>query len=1461
MAYVSGHCGQGDEAQGPALDATAVREALAGVLPAHMVPAAIVVMAALPLTTTGKVDRAALPAPERAVAPGQEPPLEGVEQILAGVWREVLGLTQVGRHDNFFELGGDSIVSLQIVARVRRQGWRISPRQLFDKPTIAALAGVARQIEGAGIAPSDEPSPKGQVPLLPLQRLFFAREIPNRHHWNQSVLLQCDAPLALDRLQRALGCVVAHHDALSLRFRREPDGTWAQHHDESAQAPPVWHRVAAHADEIPALCDEAQRSLDLSSGPLLRALAIDVAPDAPGGAPGHRLLLAAHHLVVDGVSWRVLLEDLGHAYGAVCAGREPELPARTSSLQHWARRLQSHAEMPAMQDEAAHWLALRTANGSLHCDDPDGAATMRQAGRCQIQLDADTTKRLLKEAPAAYRTQVNDLLLTALARALSPEGDLLIDLEGHGREDLFDDVDVSRTVGWFTSVFPVRLRAGGALGEAIKRVKQDLAEVPGRGLGFGLLQAWGPPLVREALAGLPPRTVLFNYLGQFDGGAGQQTGWRPAAESTGASSDADAPLGHEFSFNAQVLDGVFTLNVDYSQARHRRERVERMMAGIEAQLRAVVDHCVAGASGLTPSDVPQAALTQAGLDALIERVGRPAREIEDIHPLTAMQQGMLFDAMLDPDAAVNLVQMQAVFEDLDVERLARAWQAVVQRHPVLRTVFVWRADGEPLQVVWRQVRLSIISHDWRARASSAGDWAALCDREYRTRLPLDQAPLMRLVTTRVSERQHRLVWTWHHILLDGWSMSRLLGEVFTLYGGQHLAYPGPRYGEFVAATRRTRDEDLVFWRGQLEGLEGPTLLAPGAPRDAGSQGHAAVAEVLDAARTQRLQQRAAAQQVTLNTLVQGAWAQVLMAHTGRDTTVFGATMSGRLPDFDQVDDVMGLCVNTLPIVARHAPGLPQGEWLRGLMGSNLASRQHEHVPLPELQRCAGQPGRPLFDTLIIFENYPVDQALGHGAEVGLNLTGVDNRGALGMPLTLIVIPGPTLTLSFEYARRVFSEAVVADLLRQFVAVLEQWSADGREPMSNIHVPPPTVDLPGIRTWGAGHADAGLLDADATQLLPAMQDRLAQGWRAVLDVPAVAPTDDFFALGGDSLLAARLVTWWNGEGAWPMLALKEVFMHPVLKDLAQAMAAGRAAPVDPLARLHRVARRASDRADPIDEGEVPDLYCFPARLWHDQEFQALLEALPPAQRAASFVCDPGAEPDWAGVSIGALATRCADAIRTQGRGRPVALLGWSVGGLLAAETARQLGTDVPVRWIGLVDTSAFPEQRALLAGLPRLDTGERARLENALADWLGRSGMAGHWHALLQGLDDRGREAFLLQVVAAHGPLLPTDGPAQGSAEHSLWSQMNCWRLGLGAEVPEALPAPVRSWRSEAVAADGGDALAQRYIPPARWATDIQTVPGTTHLDVLSSRAFIDSVRQALRGGPGVADARPPCPSP
>ncbi|MCO8165754.1 amino acid adenylation domain-containing protein, partial [Pseudomonas sp. 21LCFQ010] len=972
-------------------------------------------------------------------------PQSDLEQQIAAIWQDVLKLERVGLTDNFFELGGDSIISIQVVSRARQAGIRFTPKELFQHQTVQGLASVARQGEEGSLQIDQRPV-TGEALLLPIHQYFFEEAIEQRHHWNQSLLLKPGQPLDGTQLEQALHALIVHHDALRLGFTEQADGQWkAQYRSvDDQQKSVLWQKSLQSADALEQLCNEAQRSLNLQDGPLIRA----VLASLPDGS--QRLLLAIHHLAVDGVSWRILLEDLQSAYTQVKNNQPVRLSAKTSSTQAWAEQLQAYASSEVLQQEQAYWTSqLQGVSAELPCDYPGGSLQGTAGTHATTRLDQDYTRKLLQDAPVAYRTQINDLLLTALARVIArwtERVDVLIQLEGHGREDLFETIDLTRTVGWFTSMFPVKLTPQAALVDSIKQIKEQLRAIPEKGIGFGALRYLGSEASRRALAELPQPRITFNYLGQFDGSFNDENIEQdsafltPAGEASGDPQSLEAPLGNWLSINGHVYGGELNLNWSFSRDMFAHATIQRLADEYAMELKQLIEHCSAETTaGVTPSDFPLVQLSQVQLDAL----PISARDIEDIYPLSPMQQGMLFHTLYQQEAGDYINQMRVDVRGLEVQRFRQAWQAALETHDILRTRFIWEGLEQPVQVVCKPMELPFAEYDWRAQVERSAALDTLAEAELKQGFELGHAPLLRLVLVRTAEDAYHLIYTSHHILMDGWSNSQLLGEVLQRYAGQVRGQTPGKYRDYIAwLQRQDKAVSEAFWSGQLKRLDEPTRLAqavkastPNLPVDEKHGSHGDLFHVLDKEKTRRLGEFARQQKVTINTVVQAAWLLLLQRYTGQDTVAFGATVSGRPAELKGVEQQVGLFINTLPVIAAPRPEQPLGEWLQQVQAQNLALREQEHTPLFEIQRWAGLGGEALFDTLLVFENYPISEALEQGAPPSLVFSEVETHEQTNYPLTLAMGLGEELSFHYSYAHDYFGKASIARIAEQLVHLL------------------------------------------------------------------------------------------------------------------------------------------------------------------------------------------------------------------------------------------------------------------------------------------------------------------------------------------------------------------------------------------------------------------------------------------
>jgi amino acid adenylation domain-containing protein/non-ribosomal peptide synthase protein (TIGR01720 family) len=1041
-------------------------------LPAYLVPSAIVVVDAFPLTPNGKLDRRALPAPPTPEpCADAAPPDTPAEQAIAAVWAEVLGLAEVGIEDNFFALGGDSIVSLQVVARTRTAGWMITPKQVFEHQTVRALAAAARPAgDGQVQTGTEQGIVTGTVPLTPIQAAFLTEQRPpNPRHYNQAMMLRARRPLDGAALEAALQQVVRHHDALRLHVVRTDRG-WRQEQSGLEGVPERLLRVVdlrtvpadRRAAEMAHVAEEAQTGLVLDAGCLLSAVHFEPGPDEDS-----RLLLVVHHLAIDGVSWRILLEDLQRAYQQTLAGDRVQLPRKTTPFRDWALHLHVLAQSEDVAGESAYWRdVVQSGTSALPRDFPGDLAetnTVSTVDVVRVGLSEEDTWALLRDVPAAYHTRINDALLCALAQSLAPwlgDRKLCVELESHGREDVPAELDLSRTVGWLTSFHPVLLDLGpdGDQGAMLKRIKERLRTVPRGGLGYGLLRYLAEdPRVRVEHRTAPRPDVAFNYLGQFDQSFRSEALWEPAPEPAGPMHEPHEPRENLVDVTAVVSAGRLEIAWGYSTAVHRESTITAVAERFVDCLRRLVAHCrTPAAGGHTPSDFPLSTLDQTELDRVLAGAG----EVEDVYPLSPMQEGMLFHTAHEPGSGIYVEQFSCrLVGPLDAGALRSAWQDVVDRHPALRTSFHWTGIAAPVQVVHRAVEPAWVQQDWRSLTPrhQRVRLAALFDEDRARGFDLERPPLLRFALVRLADDAHQFLFSHHHLLLDGWSFPQVLSEVHHAYmarlrGEPITLRPAPPFRDYIAwLLRQDAARAERHWRGVLAGYVPPPRLTWGEPPADGAEGTARRQVTLSADTTAALDRLARQYQVTLNTVVQAGWALLLSRYAGTKDVVFGMTVSGRSPDLPGVEDMVGLLINTVPVRARIPSGVTLGDWLRRLQAQLVEARQYEYAPLSRIHGWSGVPrDTPLFESLVVFENYPVEEA-GPVRSADVRMREAHNEARTNYPLTLTTAPGRELPLQLWYGRGRFTQSTVAGMLGNLCTLLEGMATGAEEPADRLEI--------------------------------------------------------------------------------------------------------------------------------------------------------------------------------------------------------------------------------------------------------------------------------------------------------------------------------------------------------------------------------------------------------------------------
>ncbi|MFE0177215.1 non-ribosomal peptide synthase/polyketide synthase [Streptomyces sp. NPDC059002] len=1079
-------------------DAAELRAYLRDVLPEYMVPVALVVLDALPLTSTGKLDKKALPAPDfqADAGTGDRGPQSRVEEVLCALFADILGLDRIGVDDGFFDLGGDSILSIQLISRARAEDIRLTVRDVFERQTVAALAqsveealaaagtpeptGSATAAEAAA-APADGTDTARPAQWTPIMRWFSGLGAPVAP-FNQSVAVQVPAGAELDAVTTAVQAVVDHHDTLRMRTGTVPGDVEIQP-EGTVRATDLVRRFDATGLEGAGLDEAVRREagqertlLDPAAGRMLRAVWFD-----RGGQDG-LLALVAHHFAVDGVSWRILLQDLAEAWEAAEHGSYTILAPVGTPWTQWAR-----AQADAAADDAAelaYWQGVVAGADDRGTPRLDPARdTQENAGRIELSLPADLTRDLLTWVPGALHTGISDVLLTAFGSAIGDwrrtrglrGGPVLVDVEQHGRDEA-TGVDLTRTLGWFTALYPLRLPTGttdrgrGTLGELVRDVKECTRAVPGQGAGYGRLR-----YAQGALAAHTAPEFLFNYLGRVTG-SGEGEAWGVALRDV-AGTDPAMPLDHPVALNAATEDGDegprLRVAWTYAPGLYTEDDVRSLADGWFRALGDLVAYAGRPDAGaLVPSDVTLPDITRADIDHLEKAAAAP---LADVLPLTPLQEGFVFLNLAD-DTALDVYVGQIVLDlegDVDAEGLRTAAQQLLDRHPNLRAGFHQRGDGAWVQVVPRTTEVPWRHVDLTAEAAPEADGAAgriadeaggriaegaagrIAQEDRWAEFDLARPPLLRFTLIKLGDTHHRLVMTNHHILFDGWSLPVVFRDLLTLYArrdgsGRSRALPKARdFRDHLAwLGRQDKDAARDAWTRSLADLAAGSLLAP----DAGPVVTAPGQVPFQAGRalSEDLTRFARAHGLTVNTVVQGAWALVLAQLTGAPDAVFGVTVSGRPAELPGVESMVGLFINTVPRRAHIDPAEPVGQYLRRLQEEQTQLLDHQWVGLAEVQNWAGSTG--LFDTAMVFENYPLDgNALDETLNAaGLAVAGIQTADSTHFALNLVAdLRDSELNVRFDHRSDVLTEEQVREIADRFGRVLAAFVADADVPVGRI----------------------------------------------------------------------------------------------------------------------------------------------------------------------------------------------------------------------------------------------------------------------------------------------------------------------------------------------------------------------------------------------------------------------------
>ncbi|HVU95241.1 MAG TPA: amino acid adenylation domain-containing protein [Puia sp.] len=1015
-------------------------------LPHYAVPSRLIVLAEMPLSSSGKIDMGRLTAPlPEAERSDYVAPVTPVEKAVAEIFAGSFGVSRIGLTDNFFQLGGDSIKAIQLSSRLIKAGYPCEVTDIFTHPLIRDLC---HALEGINVKPASFPladathsvllqstggTPTG-LPLFPAQFQFLTGNVKNKRHFNQSLLLQATQRIDPFLLGESLRLIASRHDAFKAIFSFV-DGTWKQSLvNTSDNLFPLQQLVLqdqlAGCDTMIEHCETLQASFDISAAPLAKACLFST-------AEGDFLFLVMHHLVTDGLSWRVLLEDLQDTYRRLTNGVPTPPPQPTITLAQWSDHLAELTTRLEASEEAVYWSSILSKSAvRAFVPSATGQNLVADTENIRFVLDSVRTRQASTGLHKKYGCDLQHLLLAALGATLhqlSGNNDHLIVLEGHGRESAGKGLSAAGTIGWFSTCFPFLLSLDRETDPVaiLHRTAAQLAAVPMKGIGYGLLRSSGhfpqlPDLLQK-------ENLVFNYFGDFNNtffSSTEEPLFQFSRLEKGMDSASENSRGCGIRINAVIVEGKLEVIVQYSRDCYTAGQMTALAKNYRQQLHDFIT-----------------ALTE---DPVV--IGNNQRQV---YPLSPLQEGIYYHWSIDPAGQTYKVDKVLHFSgSLQPAVLEQAYQLLLQRHPVLSTSFHTSEDGTLIQKIQEQPTPRFAHHDISLSPNKEEILSAILQTEQDSSFDLNVPSLIRLTAITTGEQTFTLIWTYHHIILDGWSIANLVRDLYQLYGSlltgslPKLA-PARPFNEYIAWLQTVDSHaGLLFWKQYLQGYEGPAGL-PFLQRSDHTRPRRQSEQqlILDTPTCQTIQNLCQRTGITINTFFVGVWSYLLARYNCTKDVVFGTVVSGRPSQLEGAEEIIGLLMNTIPLRVRYESDTTVAAYLLAIQRNAISTLPHHFNRLTEVLRTAGKPDLAL-DHLFVFENFPMAQpmtATGGPTTITspLQLLAAQETDRSDYAFALVIIPddkNKQLLCSFRYDANAATHDDVRNMTGHFFNIVNAFVA-------------------------------------------------------------------------------------------------------------------------------------------------------------------------------------------------------------------------------------------------------------------------------------------------------------------------------------------------------------------------------------------------------------------------------------
>ncbi len=993
-----------------AIDTENLQRYLAETLTDYMVPSAYLQLDKLPLTPNGKIDRKALPLIQLPAKETYAAPRNETETVLAQTMAKLLQVERVGLDDSFFSLGGDSIKAIRVASLLRQQGMKVTVADIMQGKTIRVIAAKVSNIDSLV---ADNKPISGEVPLTFIQQYFFAQNLPVENHFNQSIVLTSNEPISCYGVQKALQALTEHHDILRAVYREKkqvirPIVAGEKYYELlelSYQDMEDWEQ------EMNQACTALQASMDLEKGEIVKAAIIRTGEK-------ELLFIAIHHLVVDGVSWRIIIEDVNKAYEQAINNQTIQLPAKTTSFQEWSREIIKYSQSEKLQKETAYWQAVdcQAAAGRLkeNLEELIKEAKLepiRLTGinTITMQLSDKQTQQLLLKTAKAYNTAINDLLLCAVSRGinqLTGQKQISINVEGHGRETVNDKLDIGRTVGWFTSLYPVIIQdIGSDVASDIKNVKKTLEMIPEHGIGYGIR----PEKVWVTDRKQKQADITFNYMGDLSENlTNRQVFVLENKIQCGKDVDERNHFGTDISINAVIAQKQMTITVRYEQAEYPKEIIKQLTANIIKQLQAIITHCVCCQESMHIEQESKA-----------EELTYNQSTIADVYPMTSVQKSMVYLAKNSAEAHYHEQMLYKITSPVDAQQLKERLRKVTAAHEVLRTWFDFSEESLAMQVVNKADIIDFFYQDISNFSEKAQQSyvETLQSLDRMQGFDFAKAPLFRVKLLQLNEASQLLLICFSHAILDAWSMSILMSQLLSKEEKIERSPSNHQYTEWLM--QQDKEQAREFWRRYLGGTKQATSI----PRTASGVSQQCTEKiVIDEVELRRINTYCQNQDITLSTYVQAAWGSSLMELNGTDDVTFGYTMSGRSEEVADIEKMAGNFINTIPIRIRRCED-SGNNLVQQLQEDNIQIQKYAYLSLGEIQQAA-RLRHSAFDHFITFQNMPLIES-----NLGISAMGGHNRSI--HHLNVIVAPGTELIIAIVYDSGYHNDGQIQNIAETF----------------------------------------------------------------------------------------------------------------------------------------------------------------------------------------------------------------------------------------------------------------------------------------------------------------------------------------------------------------------------------------------------------------------------------------------